>query len=125
MKPEQLLWQLVKPYIPGHYNRVENAAGVGMPDVNFCHEGRESWLELKVARGGHKDPLSLLEPEQIIWHMKRVHEQGRVYVMVRDSNWLTLFKATYGSRVQCNYAQVWRGQKPWVWDELQDILKHL
>ncbi len=48
---EKDFWRSIQPKLNGHVNRVENIVGVGIPDVNICHNGIETWVELKVAVG--------------------------------------------------------------------------
>lgn len=125
MKPEQLLWQLVKPFIPGHVERVENAASVGTPDVHFCFNGHASWLELKVAKKRGQEPKDMLDPEQKVWHVKHTGERGRVLVLVRDDMKLTLYRAVYESRIACHYTVVWTGIKPWNWFTFEAAIRSI
>lgn len=128
MKPEQALWALVKPYFPGHVMRIENAAGVGAPDVHFCHDATSVWVELKVDQ--HNKGLTVLEllrPEQKVWHYKHVIHRGKVYVLVRAGMTLTLYKATWpnANSIACNYVVVWSGTKPWQWEVFEAIMRSL
>jgi hypothetical protein len=72
----------------GDFQRVENMVGTGMPDVNYCIEGVEGWIELKQTQGwprfSHK-PLVLdhYTPQQRLWHRRRTSAGGRVYVMLQ------------------------------------------
>lgn len=128
MKPEQLLWALVKPYFPGHCQRIENAAGVGAPDVNFCYNASEVWVELKVDTLNKNIPvIELLRPEQKVWHYKHVINLGKVYVLVRAGMRLTLYKTTGPSKnsVTCNYVSVWSETKPWRWETFEAIMRSL
>jgi hypothetical protein len=123
MKPEQALWQLIKPYVPGHRERVENAAMVGGPDVNYCFNGKETWIELKVAKTENQDVLDLLRPEQKIWHLKRVIQGGKVFVLIRYRNKLVLLRAMNGGKSVCNYTTSIVLEMPWRWETFQAILK--
>ena len=51
---EKSLWSLTRTGIKGevpshelHLERIENAAGAGTPDVNYCIRGTAGWVELK------------------------------------------------------------------------------
>ena len=128
MKPEQLLWALVKPYFPGHVERMENAAAVGTPDVHFCYNASEVWVELKVdILNKNLSILELLRPEQKVWHYKHVINLGKAYVLIRAGSKLTLYKATWPSQnsVACNYVSVWSDSKPWRWEVFEAILRSL
>jgi hypothetical protein len=69
--------------------RIENMVGVGTPDVNFCYEGVEGWIELK-----HTDIVPTrdgtrvfgdkgLRKEQVVWHYKRNKRGGRCWILAR------------------------------------------
>lgn len=124
MKPEQLLWQLVKPYIPGHRERIENAVGVGMPDVHWTYNGQSNWMELKVAKTPEQTVEELLEPSQRVWHKKNLSEDGRVYVLVRYGPKITLFKAMR-SMEGVHYVSIFAQTKPWSWLHFEEIIKNL
>ena len=45
---EDGFWRKLRAVLPpGHYTRTENLVQPGMPDVNFCVNGVEGWMELK------------------------------------------------------------------------------
>lgn len=61
--------------------------GTGAPDINWCIDGREWWIELKVERHkGDKPLISLLRPTQIAWHIRRVQAGGKVMLVVYYEN---------------------------------------
>lgn len=69
------------------FKRIENNVSSGTPDVNYCIEGKEGWIELKHAkewpkRGG---PLKLrhFSPEQRLWIKTRQKAGGNVYVLLK------------------------------------------
>lgn len=124
MKPEQLLWQLIKPFIPGHAERIENAVGVGMPDVHWTYDGKSNWLELKVATLPTQTVEDLLEPSQKVWHKKNVVEGGRVFVALRYGPKITLFRAIR-TMAGVQYTEVFSQTKPWSWQHFEEIVKSL
>jgi hypothetical protein len=71
LRPQLVKW--------GEVDRVENSAGVGMPDVYYNIEGVQGWLETKVAKG----PVVYFERFQLPW-MRRHVKQGnhRIFVVV-------------------------------------------
>lgn len=118
MKPEQALWALVRPYIPGHVERVENVANTGTPDVVFCFQGVTTWIELKVAAKTDDKMEDLLRPEQKVWHLKHVTNRGNVFVLFRVGAQLTLYRAGWPTKDQptiCTYIVVWTDVKNWDW----------
>lgn len=81
-KTEKHLRQWLMKHIPGHWQPIELSQGVGVPDLNYCVNGREGWAELKVDR---KSPLSLshiLRPAQYAWMVRRANSGGRVQVII-------------------------------------------
>lgn len=91
MPKEAQLWQLVKSNFPkgSHVQRIETGGtGRGIPDVNFCHEGKDIWIELKSISG---NKLTLTE-FQIVWMHKRVTSGGRCFVLARKNKELRLFR---------------------------------
>lgn len=95
MKPEQRMWQVVKKHLPPGFERVENAAGVGMPDIYGCVRGISYWLELKVQSEetlpDDVSPLALLKPSQRVWHLKHAQQGGTVYILVRNGSRFALY----------------------------------
>lgn len=89
MTTERQLWERIKEgwgkqikLNGGRIERVENAVGAGMPDVNLCFDGTECWVELKTAPGwGKKRPTFRvyrgLEPAQINWHLSQHRAGGK------------------------------------------------
>lgn len=52
---------------------------MGVPDLNFCIDGVEGWVEMKQTDGW----AVTLEPEQVSWLFRRHRNGGRVFVAVR------------------------------------------
>ncbi len=64
-----------------HWVSVESGAtGSGIPDMNYCCDGDEGWIEMKQTPG-HRVPL---RPEQVGWIARRVRAGGRVWIAVRQ-----------------------------------------
>ena len=59
---------------------VETAmTGGGVPDWNYCADGREGWVEHKKTNGW----AVKIQPDQVGWILRRVRHGGRVLVAVR------------------------------------------
>lgn len=85
MPKEASLWGLVKDNMPKeiHSQRIETGGtGKGVPDVNYCHEGKEIWMELK-SIDGLKSELS---PFQMAWLFNRSKVGGNCFVLIRKNN---------------------------------------
>jgi hypothetical protein len=133
VKPEQALRLLIKEHLPGKHWRIENAAGVGMPDIygvcwahdpkSLVNDGVHYWLELKVSEKlGWVEVDKLVTPLQKKWHGDVTLFGQRVFVLIRCGDWLELLKCT-GKDL---YELVWRNQKTntWDWAGLSWALSH-
>ena len=90
MSTEAALWQLVKKNISGHLVRVENTAGSGTPDVHACHRSRETWIELKLAKGNWLH----FRASQLAFFAKRViNQHGRVKILWRKQDEICITSA--------------------------------
>jgi hypothetical protein len=95
MTPEKRLWERLRDgwglqikQAGGRIERVENAVGAGMPDVNGCLSGVEFWIELKVApKWGVRRPTFRahrgLEPAQINWLLSEYRAGGKSFVLAQ------------------------------------------
>lgn len=80
-----------------HFERVENATGVGTPDVDWCIAGVAGKIELKFSPRHPvrsttplQDARKGLRRSQIVWAVKRLRAGGRVFLLVGtpESAWL-------------------------------------
>ena len=74
----------------GHWSRVENVAGVGMPDINFFFNKRDIWIETKVAKGNRV----IFEASQVTWFTRRNRYKGEYLIFVRKNNTMWIAKAS-------------------------------
>jgi len=66
-----------------HWQAVETPeTGAGIPDSNFCSEGREGWIEFKKTSGW----ACPLREGQVAWIHRRVRSGGRVWIATRRSH---------------------------------------
>lgn len=88
---ETQLYAVIRKYLPGVVDRVENGAGDGMPDVNGCCQGEDYWVELKI--GETDEPLKLLRPSQSAWMYRRLLAgASNIFILVRGKQKLCLYK---------------------------------
>jgi hypothetical protein len=127
MTPEQSFWKLLKPHIPGHVCRIENSCGSGMPDVNFCYQCRDIWLEIKAdklipdnSRVGDSvvNPPCIRESQKI-WHRARHLEGGDVIVVGRYKDTIVGLCTTRDIGV---YRVELIASKPWNWENIEKFL---
>ena len=122
-----------------HWQAVETGGtGLGIPDMNYCVDGMEGWIENKGTSGWTVD----LRPEQRGWINRRIRHGGRVYCMVRrrvdagprrgpaaDEVYL-LGGPRLGDVVSLRDCSEWLlytgrgGPGKWGWYEIGDILRN-
>ena len=83
------VYTLLKKNLPSvDWQRIENLAGTGVPDVNGCYNGTEFWIENKVARSGSFE----IRPDQVAWLTRRFNAGGKVFVLVREGQTLSMYQ---------------------------------
>jgi hypothetical protein len=99
---EKSLWRMLRDQTKryGHFDRIENMVGRGMPDVTYCVRSREGFIELKQipewpVRAETVVSIEHYTPQQRNWARTRMSAGGRVYLLlgvVRPTGYL-LFHA--------------------------------
>lgn len=97
MNPEKKFYELFKTKLGGkstHIQRIESSVTQGIPDVNYCINGVEGWLELKswekaIGRGDFYVPK--LRPQQCAWLHRRSSAGGRALLLCRVSGSILAF----------------------------------
>lgn len=109
-----------------HWQRIETAGvGSGVPDLNYCCDGAEGWVELKRATGR----VVGVRPTQVAWIERRMRAGGRVFIMVRRDDRLWMFSGLLARGLltrDCRLADEdgWGGGPArWPWDTVLRVLK--
>lgn len=77
----------------------------GVPDVNYCFNGQEGWVELKHAAPPARATTVVfrsqrgLDPAQIEWQLYRRKCGGIVWNMVQVGRWLLVINGEYAARI--------------------------
>lgn len=91
MARESSLWQrikktgiktLVNSGYSVHMTRIENAAGIGHPDVEGCINGNQTWIELKSEMRPKRvnTPVHIKDQQsQSEWHKERTAAGSRIH----------------------------------------------
>ena len=89
MTPEQSFHHWLKMGNPADIQRIETSTASGIPDTNWCYNGQEVWVELKIC-----SPKMgvLLRKEQYAWGMRRSNHDGKVFVLALSGNMLLLYR---------------------------------
>lgn len=135
-------YQAFKEHVIGlrdRVDRIENGVSVGMPDVNVCIEGRESWLELKSPTEPVRPTTPLfgsnhrVSQEQANWMLRQRRAGGRCYfLIVTDRRWV-LVDGVHADRLnkmtveELLLESMWAAPKPIrdkeLWTQLRNVLK--
>jgi hypothetical protein len=118
-------------------DRIENVVGVGTPDINFCIEGVEGWIELKSPREPKRASTRLfgsnhkLSQDQMNWFLKQEKAGGNGFVLIAtDKRWM-LIEGWYADDVnKMTLAELiiisrWTAPKPITrreWKKLREVL---
>lgn len=123
-KPRTEAWgyhNRVKPLLKElgcRYNRIENTAGVGYPDIDLTYKGINMKLEMKLARSG-TGRMSIHE-YQYEWHKRELNAGGNAYVLaywpVNDE--LHLFKLEENKCRIIDYETI-------LIEKAEDLIAHL
>jgi hypothetical protein len=78
-------------------DRVENVVVNGMPDINYCSEGVECWLEQKSPKEPVRATTRLfgsnhkVSQDQKNWFMRQMKSEGNAYfLIVTDKRWMLI-----------------------------------
>ena len=117
--------------------RIENVVGVGTPDVNYCIEGTEGWIELKSPLEPKRDRTPLLKSqhkvsqEQKNFMLSQFNAGGNGYVLIcTDKRWVLMGGGLADGLNEMTVQQLidncqWTSEKPirkTQWYNLRNIL---
>lgn len=115
---------------------IENSAGVGNPDTNYCIHGRDGWIEIKYKEDYPVRPSTpvmrnALRPSQIIWFRDRLKAGSRhIFFFIRISTDYYLLGGNcyteFDSLTRGNFGEQsvwWGGVRNCDWDKLFRILE--
>jgi hypothetical protein len=81
-------------------DRIENVILVGMPDVNYCLQGFEGWIEMKSPTEPKRSTTRLfgsnhrVSQYQMNWALRQIKAKGRVFfLIVTDKRWALIHGA--------------------------------
>lgn len=115
-----------------HWQSIESPiTGKGTPDLNYCYEGVEGWIELKKCTS---NKVQSIKPEQVAWCERRLRAGGLTFFAVRhlktEELWLirgrggrSLYIGGLSGVAPQDLAGRWPGGPgKWPWTEISAIL---
>lgn len=107
---EKTLWNRLRAEIQrqklgGRWQRVENGVATGMPDVNFCINGLEGWIELKHGKKPIKGDTIVfksqrgMEQAQVNWHFDQHRNGGVSWILIQLDKAFFAVKGADAARV--------------------------
>ncbi|KKN27337.1 hypothetical protein LCGC14_0865620 [marine sediment metagenome] len=85
MSGESQMWDYLGPKLRkyGHFERIEShETAIGTPDVNYCINGYNNYIELKHTKSEKKG--FKLRPSQCGWFKKRVKAGGQPWLLAQS-----------------------------------------
>lgn len=85
MSGESKMWDYMGPKLRkyGHFERIEShETAIGTPDVNYCINGYNNYIELKHTKSEKKG--FILRPSQCGWFRKRVKAGGQPWLLAQS-----------------------------------------
>lgn len=111
-------------YIPeAHWQPVETwSTGQGVPDTEYCLDGRTGWIEFKKIKG----KKVALSPFQVAWLLRRVRAGGRCLIAARKEQSLFLYHGCLADQVAAGTAapllQCDGGPVAWDWQAIKSLM---
>lgn len=135
---EAALWRFLGDILRplGHVIRVENVVGSGTPDVNYCINGAEGWIELKHLPSWPKNKASVVRiphkrlfKVQCAWLHARSVIGGRSWLFVQVGTDYILFNGTCALLIERGLTRAgWEAIATARWErsvDAIDLVKHL
>jgi len=112
------------PFIRFRLHRIENIAGEGTPDLNYCTSGREGWIETKSPVEPKRPDTPLfgsnhkMSQEQMNWHLEQWQNGGRSFIYIDSDKRRLLIPGWLGDRIntatiaELEAMALWKAMKP-------------
>ena len=126
---EKTDYQMLKKHMPNvmdRLDRIENVVGVGTPDVNYCIDGVDGWIEMKSPKEPVRPTSKLfkfknnhsLNQDQMNWFLRQRNADGRAFILICTNKRWMLVEGEHADRINdmtaqeiCNIA-CWSLPKP-------------
>lgn len=111
-----------------HWQRIEVWTDRGVPDVNFCTQGRDIWVECKYCAGKTDAAAQFTHPltgPQVAFLKSRWAAGGNAYILARRGDTFRIFRgddAHIVKREGFNGPWLEEFDKPWDWKSILETL---
>ena len=116
---------------PDRIDRIENLVSCGMPDVNYCINGVEGWIEMKSAIERQRSTSKLLKHKlsqaQMNWFLKQRNAGGNAFILIcTEKRWM-LMHGHVADQINDLTADhlwqntVWKSEKPITKEALEEL----
>lgn len=138
---ESRSYRVFRQYVIGprdRCDRVENLTMAGMPDVSYCINGQDGWIEFKSPTEPKKASTPLfgsnhrLSQAQMNWFLRQRNAGGHGWILVcTERRWMLIDGCLYADEINDKtvdelYAMAdWKAVRPIIkesWDNLRAIL---
>jgi hypothetical protein len=139
--PESNDYKVLKKNLPignDRLDRVENFVVAGMPDINFCSEGKESWIEQKSPTEPKRQSTKLfgsnhkISQDQKNWFLRQMKAEGNAYFLIVTNKQWMLVGGEHADEINEMTTEeianicLWKTKKPVkekeTWKNLRNIL---
>lgn len=97
---EKTDYKLLKKHLPkrsDRIDRIENLVVAGMPDINYCIDGIDGWIEMKSPKEPLRESSKLfadnhkLNQDQKNWFLRQYNAGGRAFILIcTDVRWMLI-----------------------------------
>lgn len=121
------------------FERIESMIGAGIPDINYCINGVEGWIELKSPTEPKREHTPLfgsnhrLLQSQMNWHLTQRRAGGISFVLICTEHWWLLIEGKHADVIndltlwQLIDLAVWSAARPvkyaTLWSSLREHLQ--
>lgn len=116
------------------FERVENGLGTGWPDVNYCMEGNEGWIEIKCPEEPARPTTALfgngnhqVSVDQCNWLLKQANASGIGWLFIATKHRLMMIPGARVGRIgiAVNKMTAFELEKISVWKTLMPVMDPL
>lgn len=118
-------------------DRIENFIVNGMPDINYCFDGFECWIEIKSPKEPKRESTSLfgsnhkLSIDQMNWFLRQKNAGGKGFIFIKTDKRAMIIEQDYADFInlatvnQLIEIALWHEKEPIGKDKWKDLKQRL